>query len=328
MALEIISIELDITHEDKAILLYNFFKKSDHFPFRSFSDFIQFKKDESKLESRWDFIIQKQKLTIGVLSIVNTYLKPEPVFFLQIHIEKENLAFDVKALIKSWLIQQQTIHGFEKIIAYESRQYLEQFYLELTGRIVNWLSFFELSIKDVDKEILASWDNDQLLKHHELQLKYFSEIPESLMAEHAALHTQLSNDIQRMDYSWRVLKSQEYTRDRQKLLILQGKKVEIGYLLNKDNDIVGMTKVVVNPSVPTLANQTITGVSQKYRGRGLAKLLKANIVRRIIEKYPKVEKIETDCLKGNDAMLLINKKLGFRRKRSRVEKEIIIDELF
>ena len=150
MALEIISIELDITHEDKAILLYNFFKKSDHFPFRSFSDFIQFKKDESKLESRWDFIIQKQKLTIGVLSIVNTYLKPEPVFFLQIHIEKENLAFDVKALIKSWLIQQQTIHGFEKIIAYESRQYLEQFYLELTGRIVNWLSFFELSIKHLN----------------------------------------------------------------------------------------------------------------------------------------------------------------------------------
>lgn len=328
MALEVISIEFDNAHEEKAILLYNFLKKSSQFPFHSFSDFLQFKREELKLEPRWDFIIQRQGISIGVLSIVNTYQKPEPVFFLQIHIDEAYLTNKVNALIKLWFIQQQSIHGFEQIIAYEALQHLEQFYLSLGGRTVNWLSFFELNVNDIDNKLLTSWDNKQLLLEHNLQLTYFNEIPDNLMAEHAALHTQLSNDIKRMDYSWRVLKSQEYIRNSQKLLFLHGRKVEIGYLLNKDNAMVGMTKVVLDPLTPNLASQTITGVLQSLRGLGLAKLLKANMIRRIIEKYPEVEKIETDCLKGNDPMLLINKKLGFRRKRSRVEKEIIIDELF
>jgi hypothetical protein len=48
----------------------------------------------------------------------------------------------------------------------------------------------------------------------------------------------------------------------------------------------------------------------------------------LVKDFPKVKKIETDCLEGNDLMILINKKIGFRRKRSQLEKEIILEKLF
>ena len=148
------------------------------------------------------------------------------------------------------------------------------------------------------------------------------------MQRHAELHTQLSNEIQRMDYSWEVHKTADYTRKRQDLLLLRGKKVEIAYLFDQKENIVGMTKMTYDPEIPEMMYQTITGISNNYRGLGLAKLLKANMIRRVIKDFPKVTCIETDCLKGNDAMMLINEKIGFRRKRDQVEKEIILEKLF
>ena len=89
----------------------------------------------------------------------------------------------------------------------------------------------------------------------------------------------------------------------------------------------GMTKIVYDPTAPERVYQTITGVSREFRELGLAKLLKANMVKHVMEHYPQVKTIETDCLRGNIPMMLINENLGFRRKSDRVEKEIIIEEL-
>ena len=85
--------------------------------------------------------------------------------------------------------------------------------------------------------------------------------------------------------------------------------------------------MVFDPGKPQEISQTITGISKEYRGLGLAKLLKAKMIKRVIKNLPEVKTIETDCLLGNDAMLFINKKLGFHRKNNLIEKEIILNEL-
>ena len=231
-------------------------------------------------------------------------------------------------VLRRWLLGQLENKGINRIIAYESSEHLAQLYLELGGRVVNWLHFFELRISDLNMTLLDAWDDPSKLRQFKLRLAYFNTIPDHLLDEHARLHTELSNDIKRKDYSWEVVKTAAYTNNRQQLLKLQGKFAEIGYLTDPTGRLVGMTKVVFNPRARQKVYQTMTGITKNYRGKGLAKLLKANMMRRLLENYPAVHTVETDCLLGNEPMMSINEKMGFRRKLVPDEKEFILEKLF
>ena len=324
MPIDIIQLDIDHPQQENITFYYEFTNKSKNRNFQSIDDFIRYKRQEKVLEVRWDFIVKRNNFPIGILTIKNTYQQPEPIYFLHIDLREKGFSNDVKLAVKGFLEEQKNTHGFQQFIAYESRPFMERFYHEMGGRAVNWLHFFELHVADVGPELLNAWADKTLLKALDLKLVYYDSIPEKLMCQHAALHTELSNDIQRMDYSWTVVKTASYTKNRQQLLALQGKKMEIGYLMDKDENLIGMTKVVSNPQDSSKVFQTITGIIKKYRGKGLAKLLKASMIMRIMQHKGEIKTIETDCLVGNDPMLFINESLGFRRKRGLVEKEIII----
>jgi mycothiol synthase len=75
---------------------------------------------------------------------------------------------------------------------------------------------------------------------------------------------------------------------------------------------VGLTSVVIEPGTPDRVYVGDTGVDLAHRGQGLGKWLKAAITRRIGELLPDVRWVITHNAGSNDAMLAINKQLGFR----------------
>lgn len=327
-AISFLPVNIKDAHSNSLIKMYQFVLENGHSRFKTWEDFKAFKHQESELENKSEFLIVNASDPIGLIEIKKLYEQPEPIFTLSIVIEENELQGELKDHIRKWMIEQLDDRKTDRIIAYESKSYMEQFYLKLGGRVVNWLQFYELWLENVDAELLNYWSAASKLEENKLKLQYFDKIPDQLFEEHARLHTELSNDIQRQDYSWEVVKTASYTKQRQQLLAIQGKRAEIGYLFDEEEHIVGMTKIVFDPETPHQVYQTMTGVTKSLRGRALAKFLKANMIKRIMKYHSEVEVIETDCMLGNDPMISINEKIGFRRKLVPDEKEIILDKLF
>jgi hypothetical protein len=59
-----------------------------------------------------------------------------------------------------------------------------------------------------------------------------------------------------------------------------------------------------------------TGVRPEHRGHALGKWLKATMLQRIFDERPQAEEIRTGNADSNDAMLGINRALGFKPHRA------------
>ena len=80
-----------------------------------------------------------------------------------------------------------------------------------------------------------------------------------------------------------------------------------------DDRISGLTDIMYNHEEPHKLKQYFTGVSARYRRRGLAKRLKAEMLIAIKDKFPYIEYITTSTARTNRPMRAINKQLGFQR---------------
>jgi GNAT superfamily N-acetyltransferase len=73
----------------------------------------------------------------------------------------------------------------------------------------------------------------------------------------------------------------------------------------------GLTDVLCDPARPGLVRQDFTGVLPSHRGRGLAKWLKASMLRLLRHRWPQAAEVATSNADDNVAMLSINQQLGF-----------------
>jgi hypothetical protein len=76
--------------------------------------------------------------------------------------------------------------------------------------------------------------------------------------------------------------------------------------------VVGETDVRWNAEQPATVNQGFTVVRREHRGHALGKWLKATMVERLLDERPGVVDVRTSNADSNDAMLGINRQLGFR----------------
>jgi mycothiol synthase len=80
----------------------------------------------------------------------------------------------------------------------------------------------------------------------------------------------------------------------------------------RSGELVGLTEVGWEPHDPRLVGQGDTGVLPEHRGQGLAKWLKASMLRKVLDEVPEARSVVTGNAYSNEAMLAINNELGFR----------------
>ena len=76
--------------------------------------------------------------------------------------------------------------------------------------------------------------------------------------------------------------------------------------------LLGITSLIWVPSRPAKLSQYYTAVIPEARQMGIAKRLKAEMLTKILKELPEAEKIWSGNDDSNDAMLSINRRLGFK----------------
>jgi GNAT superfamily N-acetyltransferase len=98
-------------------------------------------------------------------------------------------------------------------------------------------------------------------------------------------------------------------------------------LKTADGSVVGLTEAEWDSRTPGIVNQALTAVARPWRGRGLARALKARLLRQVHAHLPEAETIRTGNAEGNAAMLSINSRAGFTAHRRFVEYQITREAL-
>ena len=77
-------------------------------------------------------------------------------------------------------------------------------------------------------------------------------------------------------------------------------------------DLAALTQMCVDPDMPEWGFQELTAVARPHRGHRLGLLLKLAMLDRLAAREPQVTRVLTGNADGNQHMIAINERLGFR----------------
>lgn len=93
-------------------------------------------------------------------------------------------------------------------------------------------------------------------------------------------------------------------------------------LRTPEGDVAGLSDAGWDSRTPTVIHQYLTGVARPWRGRGLARALKARMLRQIKARQPEAATMITHNAENNAPMLAINARVGFKIYRRFVDYQI------
>ena len=185
-----------------------------------------------------------------------------------------------------------------------------------------------LKFDDVDWEMINEWMNEGPKRSPGTDMKLFSSIPDDIIDEYAKVFTETLNQQPLGDLDINdIIFTPESIREDEKRQSSLG-RTKLTYLtIETDGKISGLTEMMYRSDRKTMVTQLLTGVKQEYRGRGLGKWLKAAMLLKTKEDYPKVKIITTDNATENKPMLSINDRLGFKLHKESISAQIKREDL-
>lgn len=189
----------------------------------------------------------------------------------------------------------------------------------------------QLTLSELDRDALRTYCAEGERRcNNDFELIYCqSPIPEELLVPAVELGNQVARDIPTGDLSMETEQfTPEQMREMDQMGMASGSTMMA--LIAKERSsgaFVGLTTMTWRKHTPYIADQGITGVLPDYRGRGLARYLKATMLENLLEKYPEVKFVRTDNADSNAAMLAVNTALGFRPYRSETHWQIPVERV-
>jgi GNAT superfamily N-acetyltransferase len=170
-----------------------------------------------------------------------------------------------------------------------------------------------LPIESVDVEKMKQWVADGPVRAEDYEIfGWDGDVPEEHMDDFLAailvMNTAPRDDLQMNDFTVTV----EEIREQEKVANAVG-IVPWQLIARRKSDGVwaGIHDVGWNPAEPNIVWVGATGVFPDHRGHALGKWLKAVMTLRVMEERPNVTHIRTGNADSNDAMLGINKEMGY-----------------
>jgi len=172
-----------------------------------------------------------------------------------------------------------------------------------------------LYLKDVDWPMVTSWAEEGARKNPGTVIKTVPAIPEEDLQDYSGAYTETFNQAPSGDLAFENIYTPEKIRFSEQKNAAQGVVQTTMYSKECDGKISGLTEIYYLKELGHKVAQNLTGVRQAYKGRGLGKMLKAEMLLYIRREYPDVKYISTGNADSNAPMLSINQRLGFKKHR-------------
>jgi len=172
-----------------------------------------------------------------------------------------------------------------------------------------------LYYKEINWKKMKKWCEQGKKRTKNVKIETFQDVPEEDIEEFVKAYTTTEN--QAPDYETGDYQGLKVTPESRRYFEQFHK--EKGYTwvtkITREDDgtISGLTEIFYNQHMPHMIEQEMTGVLPQYRGRGLGKWLKAEMLFYIKENYPSIVYIETGNANNNVPMLAINKNMGYKK---------------
>ena len=172
-----------------------------------------------------------------------------------------------------------------------------------------------LELDAVDWEMIERWKAEGERRNQKtgVTIITFERVPEEIIQEFVAVYNYTINQVPLGDLEMRPQVTPEYIRDMEKRAQKSGVQWYIKVTQEMDGKISGLTEIIYHPKMPHRVEQELTGVRTEYRGRGLGKWLKADMLLFIRDTLSGVEYVNTGNADSNAPMLSINQRMGFKR---------------
>ena len=181
-----------------------------------------------------------------------------------------------------------------------------------TPRQANHLN--HLPLAEVDRPMLERWVAEAAERSAAYDLiGWDGPVPEEHVADWLDLvlvmNTAPRDDLDLNDFTF----SEEQLRDAERVARAVGQEDWVLVARHRETgEWAGFHNVGWTPSAPRFVYVGATGVIPEHRGHALGKWLKAAMTLRVLDERPDVTHIRTGNADSNDAMLGINRQMGYR----------------
>ena len=174
-----------------------------------------------------------------------------------------------------------------------------------------------LKLSEVNLDLMNKWNSSGNELETEDQIKLLEiegSIPEDIIEEYATLYTEVMNQQPLGSLQMRPLITADILRTRAAQMEKKDQHWHTLLTIENNGEISGLTEFQYSFNQPDMIFQLLTGVKEEYRQRGIGKWLKAKMLLFIKKKYPDAKYIETTNTTTNEAMVSINRRMGFYDK--------------
>ena len=185
-----------------------------------------------------------------------------------------------------------------------------------------------LPLAEVDRPMLERWVAEAATRSADYELvAWDGPVPEEHLARWldlvVVMNTAPRDDLQLNDFTITA----EQVREQERVIEAAG--IETWVLVARHRDTgewAGFHDVAWDPAQPMYVYVDSTGVRPEHRGHALGKWLKAAMTLRVLDERPDVTNIRTGNADSNDAMLGINRQMGYRPLLGQTTWEVPVEE--
>ena len=171
-----------------------------------------------------------------------------------------------------------------------------------------------LPLAEVDRPMLERWVAEAATRSSDYELiGWDGPVPEEHLANWldlvVVMNTAPRDDLQLNDFTITA----EEVREQEQVMAAAGYETWVLVARHRTTgEWAGFHDVNWDPDQPQFVYVDSTGVRPEHRGHALGKWLKAAMTLRVLDERPQVTNIRTGNADSNDAMLGINKQMGYR----------------
>lgn len=270
---------------------------------------------------KWILLDENGSPAASVSMSYDTELSPDydscrHISQIQIAIDPSYRRKKVATHLLKHMIQTASAMGKDTVRADADNPSGSEFCRYLRGDLIHKEYQHRLYLEDVDWQLVDDWCAKGRSRFPQTKIETFQEYPEKDIVEFCKIYTEIINQRPVGDIQEDLITTPELRRIEERNF--KRREIEWHTMISREQDgqISALTDIMYNHQEPPRVHQYFTGVRVKYRRRGLAKRLKAEMMVYIKDRFPEAAYVTTTTAKENHPMRAINKQLGFEPRKT------------